>query len=249
MEKGKLPQTSQDYAELYHLLVRGMEIIGAFMNSTKEARKSFAGKQLERSYVLIRRDFLELRSSHPELGDMKHSVFSIISGLGGAYTAEFITEWAEGSMEPDEFGNLPQYPYGGNHMYEDELASIAEKAYLAGIEDIDAEAKRIKHQSTYNLAYEAIKAIKAMSINEYTLTWDEDSGEILVNGVWRLKTTYTESGSQTVELMKQIKAELDNTKSTEVEFDFEPNGTRTAAQTIIDLGITPTLKKIFFRTM
>lgn len=240
-------KTAQEYVEIYHILVRGMEMIGIFMNSAEDARKSSAGKQLERAYVLLRRDYLKIRGKHPELGDIKNSVLSVIPRLGGAYTAEYILSWAEGSMEPDENGEFPEHRYGGKHSFEDELAYISEKAYLLGVEDIEKEPKNMASKQSYDLAYEAIKGMKARNINEYTLNWDEITGEVLVNGTYKLKNTYNNSGSNTAALMKKINEIRNANKGNgDIEFDFEPNGRRTTAQILTDLGITPILRKVFF---
>jgi len=238
-------QKAQDYLEAYHLLIRGMDLIGAFMHATNKARKSTAGKQLERAYVLLRRDFLSMYDKHPELGDKKTSVLNVIPRLGGAYTPEYITEWAEGCMEPDEYGNLPPYRYGGNHSYEDELATISEKAYLVGIEDIEKKPKNMQYQESYSLAQDAIRDIKAADIDEYTLTWDEDNGRVLLNGVCVLSHTYLESGSSTTAFMQEIKKQQDEGKNN-FSFTFSPSGSRSTAQTISDLGINPLLRDIFF---
>lgn len=237
-------QKAQGYAELYHLLVRGMETLNAFTHSTKESRSSAVGQQLERAYILLRRDFLELHDKLG-LGEPNDCVFSIIQRLGGAYTAEYIEEWLEGYA--DEPRTSSSYPYGGKHKYEDELANIAERAYLAGVENINNQPCKMHYKTSYDLAYEAIKGVKAKSLSEYTLTWGEENDEVLVNGVYKLTSVYANSGSNTSRLLEEIKVAQDGKENkTEVEFDFRPSGTRTTAQTLTDLGITPMLRKIFF---
>lgn len=249
-------QKAQDYAEAYNLLVKGMEILGAFMGSPAARQNPIVKSRIERAYILLKNDFLNICSKYPDFDNWKENIFRAIPRLGGSYTVDYIQEWAEGEpMGPED----PR-KYGGSHAYEDELAMIAEKIFILNpdIKDIDRVPVRCAYRS-FSEADDVLKDIEAAEelkkhkITEYTLDWNEKNGKILVNGAYEVMRTNINSGSNTQAIMEQLaKARKTNPKEQSVELEVKLKKSQSKKETLshiisAELKMQGALKPIFFK--
>lgn len=255
-------QKAQDYAEAHNLLVKGMKILGAFMNSSAARRNPIVKSRIERAYILLKNDFLNICDKYPDFDNWKENIFRSIPRLGGAYTVEYIQDWAEGQLIiPEEFGGYDPRKYGGSHAYEDELAMIAEKIFILNpdIKDIDKVPVGYDYHKSHDEANDVLKDIEAAEelekhkISEYTFDWNEKNGKILINGVYEIMRTNLNSGSNTQAIMEQLaKARKADAGKQSVEFEVELKKSKSKKETLshiisAELKMKGPLKPIFFK--
>lgn len=255
-------QKAQNYTEAYNLLVKGMEIVRAFMDSSAARRNPIVKSRIERVYILLKNDFLSICNKYPDFDDWKENIFRSIPRLGGSYTVDYIQDWAEGQLLiPEEYGGYDYRKYGGSHAYEDELAMIAEKIFVLnpGIKDIDKVPIGYDCHKSYDEANDVLKDIEAAEelekhkISEYTFDWNEKNGKILINGVYEIMRTNLNSGSNTQAIMEQLaKARKANMGKQSVEFEVELKKSKSKKETLshiisAELKMKGPLKPIFFK--
>lgn len=255
-------QKAQDYTEAYNLLVKGMEILGVFMNSPEVRQNPIVKSRLERAYILLKNDFLSICDKYPDFDDWKENIFRSIPRLGGSYTVDYIQDWAEGEpILPEEFGGGDPRKYGGSHSYEDEKAMIAEKIFSTNpnIKDINKVPIGCKYHSSYDEAEDTLQDAEAAEelarneITEYTFDWNEKNGKIFINGAYEIMRTKPKSGSNTQILMEQLteRRKLDN-KRQSVEFEVKLKKSSSKKETLshiisAELKMKGALKPLFFK--
>ena len=249
---------AQEYVAGRNLLVKGMELLGAFANSNALAQNSVAEQHVKRAYILLRNDFLSICEKYPDFDDWSENIFREIPRLGGSYNADYISDWAAGEFAFDENG-VPIDPrrFGGSRAYEDEIVMIEDKIFTIDpdLKDIDTMPDNSIYKKSYIEAEDALKDVEAAQrleneggIKEYTLDWDTKTGKVMVNGSLKIAKTELGSTSSTNAIMKQLTEARKGKKVIEFEPKLRHGEKRSVSHLLnVDLHITPTLKAIFFK--
>ena len=249
---------AQEYIAARNLLVKGMELLGAFANSDALSHNSVAEQHVKRAYILVKQKFLSICEKYPDFDSWKENIFRGIPRLGGSYDADYIADWLAGDFEFDENGQPIDFRrFGGSHAYDDEIEMIAEEIYTLApdLKDIDTMPDNSPYKKVYDEAEDALKDAKAAQrlediggIKEYTLDWDTKTGKVMVNGAFKVAKTELGSTSSTNAIMKQLTEARKGKKVVEFEPKLRHGEKRSVSHLLnVDLHINPTLKAIFFK--
>lgn len=243
-------QKAKDLVEAWNLLKCGRDILLANLDLGWESPDNREANKLNRVYILAKRDFNTILRKYPEIEEANGLFNSIVSLT--AFDNDYMLQWHKGNpIDPTIEYGISDF-YGGLDYCRSELSHIEEEAILAGAESLEM-PENANYRGTYDAAIsvledaDAAKKLLNGEIGEYSLTWDNMSGRVMVNDVYEVAKTQVDSNSIPNNLMRIIHKHQEEGKR-QFTFDFEPIGKKRKTSQIIneDLHITPLMRTIFF---
>lgn len=238
------------YIDLYNLLDAGWEITSTYAGICESGVDRRIVENVHFIYSWLRRLFIETRDSFPSLANYgKYSAFDRFPLLTSTTQDEFENWFACETVEEDPTGTI--YVITAKQRYDTEMALIRDEIIVRGGSKTFELLKDSKIQEAYNAAKSVSTNVRnarrliSEEIAEYSLSYDDKAGRLLINEKYELATpgNETSAGDVAKEIVKHA--------TSGEEHSFVPVHRKTSQSlgTIINqrLNIRGVVKDIFLK--
>lgn len=238
------------YLDLYHLLDAGWKVVSTYAGICESGVDRRIVENVQFIYSWLRKLFVEVRDSFPSLaGYGKHSTFDRFTFLTAVTQEEFESWFSAETVDVDPAENV--HIITAEQRYDTEMTFLRDEMTVrGGIKTFDL-PKGSKIKEAYNAAMlistnvRNAKRLMSEEIVEYSLSYDENAGRLLINGQFELATPGkdTAAGDVAKEIVKHA------TPTGEPSFTPTYRKTSQSLGTIINqrLNISGTTKDIFLK--
>ncbi len=238
------------HLDLYNSLDAGWKVVTAYAGICESSIDRRIVENVQFIYSWLRRLFIEVRDSSPNLAKYgKHSTFDRFPFLT-AVTREDLEDWfASETVDIDPAENV--HIITAEQQYDAEMTLLRDEMMMRGGIKTFELPKGSKIQEAYDAAMliatnvRNARRLMTEEIVEYSLSYDDKAGRLLINGKYELATPSRETAAGDV-----AKAIVEHATLTG-EPSFVPNYRKTSQSlgTIINqrLNISGVVKDIFLK--